>query len=460
MEGIEGVNHFINGIVWGPVMLCAMLGIGVFYSVRTGFFQVRHFPVWWSETILSVFRNKSNKGKNGMISPFRAMSTALAGAIGTGNIVGVAGAMALGGAGAVFWMWVAAFFGMATSFAEIVLGIRYREVKNGSYVGGPMYYIEKGLGCRWGAVCFAVLCVLVSLGMGNMTQANSVAGALRLSFGIPPVICGAVLSAVTGLIIFGGISRISALTEKLVPVMTALYIIAALIVIFHDISRVPPAFSRIFTEAFDVKASAGGIMGYGMARAVKYGISRGVFSNEAGLGSSPIIHSAADTEDPCRQGMWGIFQVFIDTIVMCTLMSLCILTAAPDLSCADGIALSTAAFENVLGGAGRIFISVSIVLFAFATLISWCYFGEKGLEYLTGGRYIRLYRGIYVCMTYVGCVLGISLVWDISDTLNGLMAIPNIIALILLYRKTDEECKKLRTISPAGTKRRSFRKLF
>ncbi len=437
MGTVEKINSFINGIVWGPFMLCILLGIGIFYTFKLGFFQIRHFKYWWNETFMSIFRKNESGRSKGKISPFQAMATALAGAIGTGNIVGVAGAISLGGAGAIFWMWVAAFFGMATIFAENVLGVKYREKRNGKYVGGPMYYIEKGLQCKWAAVIFAVICTVAALGMGNMTQANSVAGALSEGFNISPQISGIVIAVAVGLIIMGGIDRIASLTEKLVPTMSVLYILAAVIVICINFRQIPTAFSKIFTEAFDLRCAAGGFMGYGMARAIKYGISRGVFSNEAGLGSSPIVHAAADTDDPYRQGMWGMFQVFMDTIVLCTLMALCIITSGFDESQLDGIALSTAAFEGALGIIGKIFISLSIILFAFATLVSWCYYGEKSLEYLTGGKYIGIYRFIYSLTAYIGSIMSISLVWEISDTLNGLMAIPNLAALILLSKQVN-----------------------
>lgn len=435
MDTIVKINSFINNIVWGPFMLCILLGIGIFYTFKLHFFQFRHFSFWWRKTFVSIFHKNNHSVADGRISSFQAMATALAGAIGTGNIVGVAGAITLGGAGSIFWMWVAALFGMATIFAENVLGIKYREKHQNKFVGGPMYYIEKGLNCKWGAVVFAVFCTLAALGMGNMTQANSAAGALKNGFGIPTHLSGIVFSVLVAVIIFGGIDRIAALTEKLVPIMAVLYIFASLIVTVVNYRSIPYAFTKILTEAFDIKCAAGGFMGYGMARAVKYGISRGVFSNEAGLGSSPIVHAAADTDDPYTQGMWGMFQVFADTIVLCTLMALCIICSGADELELDGIALSTAAFESVLGFGGKIFISLSIVLFAFATLVSWCYFGEKSLEYLSGQKFIKVYRLIYSCVTYIGCIMSISLVWDISDTLNGLMAIPNLVALVLLGKQ-------------------------
>ncbi len=435
MQIIEDINGFVNKIVWGKYTLIMLLGIGIFFTVKLRFFPIVHFGTWWKHTAMSFLKAKGSS-TNEKISPFRAVATALAGSIGTGNIVGVANAIALGGAGAIFWMWTAAFFGMSTVLAENVLGMKYRVKRNGKYVGGPMYYIERGMKCKWLAVIFAVFCTLAAFGMGNMTQANSVSGALE-NFGISPKISGIILAVLVGVIIFGGIDRISGLTEKLVPFMAVIYTVVVLIVICVNFKEIPTAFGEIFTQAFDLRAAAGGFMGYGMSRAVKYGISRGVFSNEAGLGSSPIVHSAADSDGAYQQGMWGIFQVFVDTIVMCTLMALCILTTNADKTGLDGIKLSTYSFESVLGIAGNIFISLSIVMFAFATLISWSYYGEKSFEYLTNGRYIKVYRVIYAIVVYAGCVTGITLVWEISDTFNGLMAIPNIIALVFLSKQVN-----------------------
>ena len=435
MQIIADINGFVNRIVWGKYTLIMLLGIGIFFTVKLRFFPIVHFGTWWKHTAMSFLKAKGSS-TNEKISPFRAVATALAGSIGTGNIVGVANAIALGGAGAIFWMWTAAFFGMSTVLAENVLGMKYRVKRNGKYVGGPMYYIERGMKCKWLAVIFAVFCTLAAFGMGNMTQANSVSGALE-NFGISPKISGIILAVLVGVIIFGGIDRISGLTEKLVPFMAVIYTVVVLIVICVNFKEIPTAFGEIFTQAFDLRAAAGGFMGYGMSRAVKYGISRGVFSNEAGLGSSPIVHSAADSDGAYQQGMWGIFQVFVDTIVMCTLMALCILTTNADKTELDGIKLSTYSFESVLGIAGNIFISLSIVMFAFATLISWSYYGEKSFEYLTNGRYIKVYRVIYAIVVYAGCVTGITLVWEISDTFNGLMAIPNIIALVFLSKQVN-----------------------
>lgn len=435
MYMIERINSFINGIVWGPVMLLAFLGIGLFFSIKLKFFQLCHFKTWWRETFGSLLCKSNKKSRQEGISSFQAVSTALAGSIGTGNIVGVASALMIGGAGSIFWMWAAAFLGMATVYAENVLGVLYRERKNGRWVGGPMYYISDGMGCKSLAVIFSILCMASAMGMGNMTQANSLSGALAGTFGIDVHVSGAIVAAATAFVVIGGINRIAALTEKLVPAMALIYIAASLTVILINIERVPEALISIFRGAFDIRSAAGGFSGCAAAAAIKAGVSRGVFSNEAGLGSSPIVHAAADTDSPERQGMWGMFQVFADTIVMCTLMALCILTVCPELRAADSVSLSTKAFEISLGAPGRIFISVSIVLFAFATLISWCYYGERALEYLGGEKYVFIYRLIYAAFAYIGSVMSISLVWDISDTLNGLMAVPNLIALIVLSGK-------------------------
>ena len=438
MELVQRVSGAVNQLLWGPWMLVLLVGVGVFFSVKLRFFQLTGFRYWWKKTALSAFGGKPAEGRKG-ISPFQAMATALAGSIGTGNMVGVANAIALGGAGAVFWMWVAAFFGMATVFAENVLGVTYRVKQGGRFVGGPMYYIEKGLHCRWLALLFALFCTLAAFGMGNMTQANAVAGALENSFSLPRPVTGAMLAAGAGVVIFGGIGRISRLTEKLVPGMALLYTVAVVLVLCFHAEAVPPAVGRILEEAFDVKAAAGGFLGYGMMRALKYGVSGGVFSNEAGLGSSPIVHAAAETDDPYEQGMWGFFQVFVDTIVLCTLMALCILTTQSDTAGMDSVTLSMAPFSGTLGVMGELVIALSMGLFGFATLVSWSYYGERSFAYLTKGRLIGCYRGVYLALAFAGCVGSFSLVWELSDTFNALMALPNLAALLLLSKEVSRK---------------------
>ena len=422
-------------------MLCTLLFVGILYTLKLRFFQLFRFRYWIRETIGSCCDKKLRKNIN--ISSFKAMTTALAGAIGTGNIVGVAGAIALGGPGAVFWMWIAAFFGMATVFAENYLGIIYRETKDGKNVGGPMYYIEKGLHCKPLAAVFATMCTGAALGMGNMTQANSAAGALELGFGIDVRISGVIISILTGLIIFGGLDRISALNEKIIPIISVLFIGTAIIILITNYNRIIPVFLDIIKGAFGIRQATGGFCGYLILNSLRYGISRGVFSNEAGLGSSPIVHAASECDDPHKAGMWGLFQVFIDTIVMCTLMAMCILVTNSTDSEINGIAISTAAFTRVFGAAGKYFVCISLTVFAFATLVSWCFYGEKSIEYLLGKRSVPIFRIIYSSAAFFGAIMNISLIWDISDTLNGFMAIPNLAALLLLSDKVVLNDKKI-----------------
>lgn len=446
LAAIEKINSVTNRIVWGMPILVTFLLVGLLYSVKLGFFQFSGFKCWMSNTLGRILKSRDKSGDGSSISSYQAMSTALAASIGTGNIVGVASGMALGGAGAVFWMWIAAVIGMMTSFAENALGMMYRQKnKNGEWVGGPMYYIEKGLNQKWLAVFFAVACMLAALGVGNMVQSNAIAGSLKVCFGVPTSVTGIIIAALTAITIFGGIKRIASATEKLVPIMAAFYIIGSLIVILANFKNIGSAFYMIFTGAFNIRSAAGGAGGYTVALAMKYGISRGVFSNEAGLGSSPIVYAAAEKSSPEQVGMWGIFQVFIDTIVVCTLTAVCILVSgALGTGSTDGVEISTAAFANVFGRFGTVFVSVSIVMFAFATLISWSYYGERCVEYLGDGSYIPVYKALYVIFALFGCVINMELVWSVSDTFNGLMAIPNIIALILLSGKLSKKTMKLK----------------
>lgn len=429
---IEKINTFINGIVWGPIMLIIMVGLGIYLTIRLGFFQVTHFGRVMKTALGGIFEKKNNK--KGTISPFQAMTTALAGTLGTGNIVGVATAIVQGGPGAVFWMWISAFFGMMTKYAEILLSVKYRDTNaKGEYVGGPMYYIEKGLKQKWLAVVFAILCLLASFGIGNMSQANSAVSALAEVVSIDPLILAIVIAVLAGLVMLGGIKRIGSVTEKFIPFMAIFYIVAGAIVLFMNFKEIPQAIRLIFTYAFQFRSVAGGISGYIMAKAIKYGVSRGVFSNEAGLGSAPIAYAAADTNDAAKQGLWGIFEVFFDTIVMCTMTALIILTSGLWDSGAEGAALTLSAFQSALGSNASIIIAISTAFFAFSTILSWSYYGEKSLEYLTkSAKAIVIYKFIFIAMIIVGSVSSITLVWDISDTLNGMMAIPNLIAVIIL----------------------------
>lgn len=433
LSWLEEYSDKINQIIWGPLMLLLLLGIGVYITVRTNFFQLTKWKPIWKFIICSLFEKKKDSQKS--ISPFQATATALAGTMGTGNIVGIATAITAGGAGAIFWMWVSAFFGMMTKYAEIVLAVKFRTTnQHGELVGGPMYYIEKGLKQKWLAVLFAVFCTLASFGIGNMTQVNAISQTLSTSFGIQPMVVGIVCALLAGLVILGGMKRITSITTALIPVLSIGYMVGCILSLYLNRQNILPAFALILEQAFDWKSAGGGILGYMCMNAVKFGVSRGVFSNEAGLGSAPIAHAASCTENPVKQGMWGIFEVFADTIVVCTLTALVILTSGAYLNPSlDGSDLTTAAFSNTLGDFSGIFLSIAVTLFAFATLISWCYYGEKSVEYLfQSERAIRIYRSIYIILAIVGAVIELKLVWNISDTLNGLMAIPNLIALVSL----------------------------
>ncbi len=558
VEIITSVNSAVNGVVWGIPMLILIISTGIYMTVRTGFFQITKIKHWANETFLAIFKKRSvtkTKEKKA-ISQFQALSTALAATIGTGNIAGVATAIAMGGPGAVFWMWLSAFFGMMTNYSENVLGIFYRKKNDhGEWSGGAMYYINEGLKDRKGfkhiakplAVLFSIFCVLASFGIGNMTQVNSISSAMKSNFNIPTVVTGIVLAVIAALVIVGGIKRIASVTEKLVPFMALFYIIGCLIIFFSNFHQIPYVFSSIFSNAFNFGAIAGGIGGYIIKRAVTMGFKRGVFSNEAGLGSSVMVHSASDVKEPVVQGMWGIFEVFFDTIIVCTLTSFVILSSpaesktfneamqsisteaqyfeihtasggdivnliddnvnalykvAPadaaegtyteyaaktvygqdltvkllnadtasgesdftyanvmeirgvqgknadgtfmtdengnpvitsvEITEVNGVPLVTYAFSLRLGSfAGKV-LAIAILLFAFSTVLGWSFYGTKALEYLFGTKATIVYKVIFVLFVIVGCTMNLSLAWDIADTLNGLMAVPNLIGVLLL----------------------------
>lgn len=436
-QAIENVNTKVNTIVWGIPMLLLLLAVGLYLTVGTRFFQVTKFGYVLKNTIFSMFRKGQNTEKSkdkDAISPFQALATALAATVGTGNIVGVATAIAAGGAGAIFWMWVSAFFGMMTKYAEIVLGIYFRHKnEKGEWVGGPMYYIEKGLHQKWLAVLFAVFCLLASFGIGSVAQVNGISTAMESSFHIPNYVTGIVICLLAGFIVFGGLKRIVTVTEKFVPLMALLYIVGALVVIVANFRNILPAFGEIFGSAFQLKSVGGGVMGYGIARAMRYGFARGIFSNEAGLGSSVLVHSSADVEEPVEQGLWGIFEVFFDTIVICTLTALAILTTgAHTVEGLEGVAITMYAFEAVFGRAGSYVVSVGIVLFAFSTLLGWSVYGCRVSEYLGGRNCMQVYKVLFLLVSFIGSVSSVQLVWDLADTFNGLMALPNLVGVLLL----------------------------
>ena len=430
METLMSINSFVNNIVWGPPILILIVGSGLFLSIMTKFFSITKLGYILKNTFLKMF-SKEQRGE-GEVTAFQAVATALAATVGTGNIAGVATAIASGGPGAVFWMWLAAVFGMTTKFSEVVLAVKFREkTEDGRYVGGPMYFIKNGLGWGWMATLFAIFGTLASFGIGNMVQSNSVALAMQGSFKVPPLATGIILAVITALVIVGGIKRIGAFTEKLVPFMAAIYIVGGLVIIFRNASEIPAAFATIFADAFTGRAAVGGFAGATMSNAIRYGVARGVFTNEAGLGSAPIAHAAATTDHPVRQGLWGVFEVFVDTIIICSITALAIVTTGAWESGQSGAVLTTLAFDTALKGGGYI-VSVGLVLFAYSTIIGWEYYGERCLEYLAGTKPILAYRIIWIVFIVVGAVGGLEFMWSLADTLNGMMAIPNLIGVLFL----------------------------
>ncbi len=439
IETIESVNSVINGFVWGPVMLLLLVGTGILLTIRAGFPQLTKLGTIMKSTVGSLFGEDAHKKDEAGISPYQAVATALASTVGTGNITGVATAIVAGGPGAVFWMWVSALFGTMTKFAEVTLAVKFRQKnERGEWVGGPMYYMENGLNAKWLGVIFACFATLASFGIGNMTQSNSIATALNETVGISPVVTGVVVAIIVAFVILGGIKRIAEVTERLVPVMGVIYVLLGVITIALNLDKLPGAFAIIFQGAFAPQSVLGGVMGYTIMNAIRFGFARGVFSNEAGLGSAPIAHAAANTDNPVKQGMWGAFEVIFDTFIICTITSLVVVMSGMyTAEGLDGAALSIAAFNQSVGMFGTIGVTIGTVLFALSTLLGWSYYGEKSIEYLFKTKSwvgnVKLgYRVVFIVMSFVGAVGGLQLIWAIADTLNGLMAIPNLIALVLL----------------------------
>ena len=556
IDAVAKVNGAVNGVVWGIPMLVLIIGTGIFMSVRTEFFQITRIKTWANETFLAIFKKKSvtKTEEKKAITQFQALSTALAATIGTGNIAGVATAVCIGGPGAVFWMWLSALFGMMTSFSENVLGIYFRKKnEHGEWSGGAMYYLEEGLKEKKGlrhiakplSVMFAIFCVMASFGIGNMAQSNSISSAMQSNFNIPTVVTGVVLAVIAALVVLGGIKRIAMVTEKLVPFMAIFYIAGCLIIFVMNFRHIPYVFSSIFKSAFSFSAVAGGVGGYIIKRAVTMGFKRGVFSNEAGLGSSVMVNCASDVKEPVIQGMWGIFEVFFDTIIVCTLTAFVILSSpansvsfeealnnvstqpqyftinytdgetnlidsdinpkyivasddaeegtyteysaktvygqefpvkilnsdnvsgendftfanvmelkgiqakdangnhltnengdpiidSVEITEVNGVPLVTYAFSQRLGSVSGKILAVAILLFAFSTTLGWSFYGTKALEYLLGTKATIVYKIIFVLFIVIGCTMKLGLAWDISDTFNGLMALPNLIGILSL----------------------------
>ena len=447
---------YMNGIAWGPWMLILLVGTGIYLSSRVGFIQFARFGHVMKNTIGKVFK-KQEAGK-GEVTPFQAVTTALAATVGTGNIAGVTGAIAVGGPGAVFWMWISALFGMVTKYAEVVLAVRYRERNSkGDWVGGPMYYIKNGLGKKWNwlAMLFSLLGLLAAFGIGNMTQVNTIAGSINnaidafggntagISFTLfgqivplSSIIIGMLVAVIVAMVLFGGIKRIGSVTEKLVPFMAAIYIVCSLCVVFTNIGSLGKVFAMIFKGAFSADAALGGVFGITIMQTIQKGVGRGVFSNEAGLGSAPIAHAATSETDPVKQGLYGIFEVFMDTIVICTLTALTLLCGVESgvgitWGQSAGAELISASFATIFGNQiGSLIVAVGIGLFALTTILSWSLYGTRCCEFLLGTKFVPVFQTIFTVVIIIGATLELDLVWNIADTLNGFMAIPNLIALL------------------------------
>ncbi|QEL09758.1 sodium:alanine symporter family protein [Kushneria phosphatilytica] len=431
MEVVTSLVKSINGVVWGPLMLILLLGVGLYLQIGLKAMPIRNI----GRAFALLWQGRSGDRESGEISSFNALMTSLSATIGTGNIAGVATAIALGGPGAVFWMWITALVGMATKYAEAVCAVRFRERDSeGNFVGGPMYYIRNGLGKRfaWLGVLFALFGTLASFGIGNTVQANSVADALSTSFAIPAWLTGLVIMVLAGAVIIGGIKRISSVAGRLVPLMAIAYLLGGLVVLIINIAAIPDAFGLIFTHAFTPVSAAGGFAGAAVAAAIRFGVARGVFSNEAGLGSAPIAHAAAQTNSPVRQGMIAMLGTFIDTIVVCSITALAIITSGQWLEGESGAALTSLAFRTALPGPGDYIVAAALAIFAFTTILGWSYYGERCFQYLFGTRAAHFYRIAFVLMIPIGAMAHLDFIWLLADTFNALMAIPNLIALALL----------------------------
>lgn len=460
MDKIGEIIARVDAWVWGPVLLILLAGTGLYLSLRMGFPQFRRFGYAMKNTIGKMF-SKQKAGK-GEVTPFQAVSTALAATVGTGNIAGVTGAIVAGGPGAVFWMWLCALLGMCTKYSEVLLAVKYRERNDkGDWVGGPMYYIKNGLGknWKWLGVIFCLLGALAAFGIGNMTQVNSIATSINgaiAAFGgntsasfrlfgsevpVTSFLFGVVVAVIVGLVLFGGIKRIGIVTERMVPVMALIYIVFSLIAIFANIRYIPRIFVMIFKGAFNADAALGGAFGITIMMTIQKGVGRGVFSNEAGMGSAPMAHAATSETEPVKQGLYGIFEVFMDTIVICTMTSLVLLTGYCRMGDSLGITwggvgdatLIQAAMGSVVGSKlGALVVAVGLCLFALSTIISWSLYGSRCFEFICGTKFSAVYKVIFLLLLPIGATLKIGIVWDLAEALNGMMAFPNLIALIAL----------------------------
>lgn len=477
MDQLDKINSVLNDFIWSRLGVYLLIAVGIMMTIVTGFFQVGHFGHWWKQTVGQVFRSGSSSRKKTdrhSISQFQALCTALSATIGTGNIAGVAGAICIGGPGAVFWMWIAAFFGMMTNYSENVLGIYFRRKNSaGEWCGGAMYYLEDGLGSkkhmktvgRILAIAFACFAVLASFGIGNMGQVNKIVLNVKSAFfsgvkdtkvggiSVISLVLGLVILVLASMIIIGGLQRIAAFAEKIVPFMSVVYILGGLAIFVLNISNLGAIFTSIFKYAFSLKAVEGGTIGALIKIVVTQGFKRGVFSNEAGLGSSVMVHSASNVKEPVRQGMWGIFEVFFDTIIVCTMTAIIVLSSGKiDLTTGaveagtDDSTLVAMTFGKYFGRGGEMFVAIAMFLFAFTTILGWSQYGSKAIEYLFGEKAIKPYCIVFSLMTVSGAVMTSSLAWDISDTFNGFMMLPNLIGVAalspLVFRITKNYAKR------------------
>ncbi len=459
MEALLNFERWLNGVVWGVPAMILIIGVGLYLTIRCGAPQFLKLGHIFKNTLGKALQK--SEAKEGSVSPFQAMCTALAASIGTGNIAGVSGAIAIGGPGAVFWMWISALVGMCTKFSEVTLSIKYRERnEKGDWVGGPMYYITNGLGKKWKwlAVIFAVFGSLASFGIGNMTQVNTIASTINEAIhgfiptteaqqGTIALVVGVIVAILCFIVLIGGINRIGDVCALLIPVMAVVYILAALVVIFVNIGEVRCAFGAIFAGAFNPSSVAGGLAGVGIKTAITKGVGRGIFSNEAGLGSAPIAHAAADVDHPCAQGIFGVFEVFMDTIVVCTMTALVVLMGVGvdniEWGVDKGAGLTIQGFQSVFSGAiPAVVVAVCLTLFAFSTVLTWALYGTRCFEFLFGFKAGKVYQIVFCLVILVGATSELQTVWNIADTLNGLMAIPNLIALALLSPVVIKLCKE------------------
>ena len=439
LSTLDTIVGKVGAFAWGPPMLILLVGTGFWLTFALRGLQFRKLG---HALYLALVKRKEEGDEPGDITHFQALMTALSATVGTGNIAGVATAIAVGGPGALFWMWITGLVGMATKYAEAVLAVKYREVdENGEMSGGPMYYISKGLNMPWLGTIFAVFASFAAFGIGNMVQSNSVADAVQATYHVPPLVTGIVLMVCTAAVVLGGIKNIGKVTGVLVPIMIVFYMAGAAYIILANIAEVPAALAFIVKQAFNPTAAVGGFAGASIMLAIRMGVARGVFSNESGLGSAPIAAAAAQTKSPITQALVSMTQTFIDTIVVCTMTGLVLILSGLWSSGETGAKLTTMAFAAGMPGGGQV-VTIGIILFAYSTILGWCYYGEKSIEYLFGVKAVLPYRIVFICFVGVGAIAKLSLVWNISDTLNGLMAIPNLIGLLFLTPVVVSETKK------------------